>query len=119
ITAYIRATLAGLWFELFAGLVTTLGTAAVIYVGARLALDGKLTAGTIIVFLSYLSSLYEPLNSITFTAQTIQSAAAEADRVSEIFEIEPAIMDKPHAPEAKVHGAVRYEHVTFGYAPGR
>ncbi len=119
ITAYIRATIAGLWFELAAGLVTTIGTAAVIYVGARLALDGKLTTGTIIVFLSYLSSLYEPLNSITFTAQTIQGAAAEADRVSEILEIEPAIKDKPRAPEAKVQGTIRYEHVTFGYEPDR
>ena len=119
VTAYIRATVAGLWFELFAGLVTTIGTAAVIYVGARLALDGKLTAGTIIVFLSYLNSLYEPLNSITHTAQTVQGAAAEADRVSEIFEIEPAIKDKPHAHEAKVRGTIRYEHVTFGYDTGR
>jgi ATP-binding cassette subfamily B protein/subfamily B ATP-binding cassette protein MsbA len=119
VTAYIRATVAGIWFELFAGLVTTIGTAAVIYVGARMALDGKLTAGTIIVFLSYLSSLYEPLNSITHTAQTVQGAAAEADRVSEIFEIEPAIKDKPHAPEAKVRGRIQYEHVTFGYDSGR
>jgi ATP-binding cassette subfamily B protein len=119
VTAYIRATVAGIWFELFAGLVTTIGTAAVIYVGARMALDGKLTAGTIIVFLSYLSSLYEPLNSIAHTAQTVQGAAAEADRVSEIFEIEPAIRDKPHAPEAKIRGTIRYEHVTFGYDAGR
>jgi ATP-binding cassette, subfamily B, bacterial len=119
ITAYIRATVAGLWFELFAGLVTTIGTAAVIYVGARLALEGKLTVGTIIVFLSYLESLYEPLSSITHTAQTVQGAAAEADRVSEILEIEPAIQDKPHAPEATVRGTIRYEHVTFGYEPDR
>jgi ATP-binding cassette subfamily B protein len=119
VSAYIRATVAGLWFELFAGLVTTIGTAAVIYVGARLALDGKLTAGTIIVFLSYLNSLYEPLNSITYTAQTIQGAAAEADRVSEILETEPTIKDKPHAPQAKVRGTIRYENVTFGYEAGR
>jgi ATP-binding cassette subfamily B protein/subfamily B ATP-binding cassette protein MsbA len=119
IVAYVRATVAGLWFELFAGLVTTLGTAGVIYVGADLALRGKLTAGTIIVFLSYLGSLYEPLNSITHTAQTVQGAAAEADRVSELLETEPAITDKPHAREARVQGAIRYDDVTFGYEPGR
>jgi len=119
VMAYVRATVAGLWFELFAGLVTTIGTAAVIYVGANLALDGKLTAGTIIVFLSYLSSLYEPLNDISQTAQTVQGAAAEADRVSEILETEPAIQDRPHAQEARVGGRIRYEDVTFGYEPGR
>ncbi len=119
ITAYIRTTIAGIWFELFVGLVTTLGTAAVIYVGARLALEHKLTAGTIIVFLSYLNSLYEPLNSLAYTAPTIQGAAAEADRVSEIFEIEPAIKDKPDSRPAHVRGTIRYEHVTFGYAPNQ
>ena len=120
VIAYVRATVAGLWFELFAGLVTTLGTAAVIYVGATLALDGKLTAGTIIVFLSYLSSLYDPLDSITQTTQTVQGAAAEADRVSEILETEPAIQDKPHAPDARMsNAAIRYENVTFGYETGR
>ncbi len=119
ITAYIRTTIAGIWFELFVGLVTTLGTAAVIYVGARLALEHKLTAGTIIVFLSYLNSLYEPLNSLAYAAPTIQNAAAEADRVSEILEIEPAIKDKPGAPPAHVQGTIRYEHVTFGYQPNQ
>jgi ATP-binding cassette subfamily B protein len=117
--AYIRTTVAGLWFELFAGLVTAVGTAAIIYVGAELALRGKLTTGTIIVFLAYLTALYDPLDAIAQTAPTIQGAAAEADRVSEILETEPAIRDRPHAREAKVTGPIRYEDVTFGYDPGR
>jgi ATP-binding cassette, subfamily B, bacterial len=119
IVAYVRATLAGLWFELFAGLVTTVGTAAVIYVGADLALRGELTAGTIIVFISYLSSLYEPLDSITQTTQTVQGAAAEADRVMEIMETEPEVHDKAGAKPARVRKSIRYEQVTFGYLPGR
>jgi ATP-binding cassette subfamily B protein/subfamily B ATP-binding cassette protein MsbA len=119
VLAYLRSTLAGIWFEWFSGIVTTVGTAAIIYVGADLALRGKLTAGTIIVFLSYLSSLYDPLESITSTAQTIQGAAAEADRCMEILEIEPEIKDRPGAVEAKIEGPIRYEHVSFGYEPGR
>jgi ATP-binding cassette subfamily B protein len=118
VLAYVRSTVAGLWFELFAGLVTTIGTAGVIYVGADLALRGKLTAGTIIVFLSYLGSLYDPLSSITHTTQTVQGAAAEADRVSELLELEPDIRDRPGARVAKVTGPIRYEHVTFAYEPG-
>jgi ATP-binding cassette subfamily B protein len=119
VVAYVRATVAGLWFELFAGLVTTIGTAGVIYVGADLALRGELTTGTIIVFLSYLGSLYEPLDSITHTTQTVQGAAAEADRVSELLEIEPAIQDRPGARAAKVTGPIRYEDVSFAYEPGQ
>jgi ATP-binding cassette subfamily B protein/subfamily B ATP-binding cassette protein MsbA len=119
VIAYLRSTLAGIWFEVFAGLVTTVGTAGIIYLGGELALEGKLTPGTMIVFLSYLSSLYDPLDSITQTAPTIQGAAAEADRVMEILETEPAITDRPHARDARVQGPIRYEHVTFGYEPGR
>jgi len=119
IVAYVRATVAGLWFELFAGLITTLGTAAVIYVGATLALRGELTAGTIIVFLSYLSSLYDPLDSIAHTAPTVQGAAAEADRVCEILETEPAIQDRPGARDARMTGPIAFEDVVFGYEPGR
>jgi ATP-binding cassette subfamily B protein len=119
VTAYVRATMAGIWFEVFAGVVTALGTAGIMYLGADLAIRGELTPGTIIIFLSYLSSLYDPLDSITHTTQTVQGAAAEADRVMEILEIEPEISDRPHAVEARnVRGEVRYEHVTFGYEPG-
>jgi ATP-binding cassette subfamily B protein/subfamily B ATP-binding cassette protein MsbA len=119
VTAYIRATFAGVWFEFFAGLVTTVGTAAVFYVGAELALRGELTIGTIIVFASYLGSLYDPIDSMTHTTQTVQIAAAQADRVSEIFETVPDIRDRSHAQPARVSGSVRYEDVTFGYEPGR
>jgi ATP-binding cassette subfamily B protein/subfamily B ATP-binding cassette protein MsbA len=117
--AYVRATVAGIWFELAAGIVTALGTAGIIYLGADLALRGELTAGTIIVFLSYLGSLYDPLDSITHTTQTIQGAAAEADRVMEVLETKPAITDRPGAVDAEMGGSIRYEDVTFGYEPNR
>jgi ATP-binding cassette subfamily B protein len=115
VISYLRSTLAGIWFEVFSGIVTTIGTAAIIYLGADLALRGKLTAGTIIVFLSYLGSLYDPLDAITGTAQTIQGAAADADRVMEVLETEPEVTDHAGAIEARVDGSIRYEHVSFGY----
>lgn len=113
--AYIRATVAGLWFQLASGLVTTLGTVAVMYVGGRLALEGKLTPGTIIVFLSYLGSLYDPLDAMTHTAQTVLGASAEADRVMEVMELEPEVRDRAGAPRVPLKGAVSYRDVTFGY----
>jgi ATP-binding cassette subfamily B protein len=88
------------------------------YVGARLALDGKLTPGSIIVFLSYLGSLYAPLDSMTHTTQTVMGVGAEVDRVMEILETPPDVQDRPDARDAEVGGPIRYEHVTFGYEPG-
>jgi ATP-binding cassette, subfamily B, bacterial len=119
VRAYVRATFAGMWFQLFTGLATTLGTAAVIYVGGTLALEGTITAGTVVVFVSYLAYLYDPIESLSHTAQTVQNAAAETDRVMEIIEIEPAVRDSPQALARPLAGTIRYENVTFGYEPGR
>ncbi len=119
VRAYVRAAVAGMWFQLFTGLSIMLGTAAVIYIGGTLALQGALTAGTIVVFISYVGSLYDPIDALSQTAQTVQNAAAETDRVMEILEIEPAVSDAPGASELPVAGSIRYEHVHFGYEAGR
>ncbi len=117
--AYARSAQTGMGFQLATGLVLTLGTAAVMYVGGTLAIEGVLTAGVIVVFVSYVGSLYDPIEALSHTAQTIQSAAAETDRVMEILEIEPAVTDLPDAIDRRVAGAVSYEHVVFGYEPDR
>ena len=119
VQAFVRATWSGLWFQLFTGLAIAVGTAAVIYVGGTLALEGALTAGTIVVFVSYLQTLYEPIDTLSHTVQTVQNAAAETDRVMEIMEIEPAVSDLPGAREHRVAGTIRFEHVDFGYEAGR
>jgi ATP-binding cassette subfamily B protein/subfamily B ATP-binding cassette protein MsbA len=117
--AYTRSAKTGMRFQLATGLVLTLGTAAVMYVGGTLAIEGVLTAGTIVVFISYVGSLYDPIEALSHTAQTIQNAAAETDRVMEILEIEPAVIDLPGAADHPVAGAISYEHVVFGYEPER
>ena len=119
VSAYRRSTRAGMWFKFFVGLVTALGTAGMMYLGARYALSGYMTAGTILVFLSYLSALYDPLNDITYTASTWQGAAANADRVLEILNIQPEVQDRPDARQVRLRGHVRYEDVSFGYESQR
>ena len=119
VAAYRSSTRAGMWFKFFVGLVTALGTAGMMYLGGRYALSGKMTVGTIYVFLNYLSSLYDPLNDITYTASTWQGAAANADRVLEILDVKPDVADAPDAKALPVRGHVRYEDVSFGYEADR
>jgi ATP-binding cassette subfamily B protein/subfamily B ATP-binding cassette protein MsbA len=119
VVAYVRSTLAGMWFKLFVGLVTAVGTASLIYLGGLRVLDGRMTVGTLLVFLAYLAALYGPLNSLAYTAQTWQYAAARADRVMEILETAPDVEDAPDAKEVDLVGHVRYNGVTFGYERGR
>jgi ATP-binding cassette subfamily B protein/subfamily B ATP-binding cassette protein MsbA len=119
VAAYGRSILADMWFKLFVGLVTAVGTAAVMWVGGCCAIDRTITVGTILVFLAYLASLYGPVNTITYSASTLQYAAANADRVLEILDTPLDVRDLPDAREARLRGHVRYEGVTFGYEPGR
>jgi ATP-binding cassette subfamily B protein/subfamily B ATP-binding cassette protein MsbA len=107
-------------FKVLMGASTALGTAAIIWVGANHVLDGKLSVGSILVFLSYLASLYGPLEALMYTSSTIQGAAGSARRVLEILETQPEVADCPGAVALSVpQGLVRMENVTFGYEPGR
>ena len=119
VRAYRQGTMAGMWFKFFVGLVTAVGTAALMYVGGRHALQGTMSVGTILIFLSYLASLYGPLNEITYTASTWQGAAANADRVLEVLDTAPQVRDSAQSREVSVIGHVRYEDVSFGYETGR
>jgi ATP-binding cassette subfamily B protein/subfamily B ATP-binding cassette protein MsbA len=120
----IRAALATsgvqLRFKVLMGLTTTLGTAAIIWIGATHVLDGTLTVGGILVFLSYLASLYAPLESLMYTSSTIQGAAGSARRVMEVLATEQDVKDSPGAqPLDTARGHLALENVTFGYEPGR
>jgi ATP-binding cassette subfamily B protein/subfamily B ATP-binding cassette protein MsbA len=107
-------------FKVLMGAATALGTAAILWVGANHVLDGKLSIGSILVFLSYLASLYGPLESLMYTSSTIQGAAGSARRVLEILETQPDVTDRPGAVDLPVpQGLVRLENITFGYESDR
>ena len=96
--------------------IGAIGTAAVLYIGGHAVMEHRLTVGDLLVFLSYLASLYGPLNSIIQTVATIQAAAAQAQRVFEVLDSEPEVKNKPgSALVTAPRGAVRFEHVKFQY----
>jgi ABC-type multidrug transport system fused ATPase/permease subunit/GT2 family glycosyltransferase len=116
VRAYVRETLTGMWFKLFAGIATVIGTAGIMYLGADAALKGHLTAGSIIVFLAYLAGLYGPLDQIAYTASGFQIASAQADRVIEILDTPLDVHDGPQARNISIQrGHVRVEDAWFGY----
>ncbi len=118
--ATLAMTSVQLQFKILLGLATAVGTAGILWVGARHVLEGSLTLGGIIVFLSYLGSLYGPLESLMYTPSTVQGAAGSAWRVMEILETEQEVTDTPGAPPLPpARGHIRLEHVSFGYEPDR
>jgi ATP-binding cassette, subfamily B, bacterial len=120
IDATLAATRAQFTFKILTGLATAGATAAVLWFGANRALAGQLTVGEILVFLSYLGSLYSPLESLMYTFSTIQDATGSARRVLEVLTATPDVVDRPGAVALpRGHGYVSLENVTFGYEPGQ
>jgi ATP-binding cassette subfamily B protein/subfamily B ATP-binding cassette protein MsbA len=116
----LAVTRAQFKYKILIGLATAGATAAVLWFGANRALDGRLTVGDILVFISYLGSLYAPLESLMYTSSTIQEATGSARRVLEVLTETPEPSDRPGAiilPRG--FGHVSVENVTFGYEPGR
>jgi len=120
VDAALQSTLVGLKFKMLTGLGTAFGTAAIIWFGSQSVLDGRLTVGGILVFLAYLAALYGPLETLMYAPSTTQGAAGSARRVLEIFDTDREVDDRPQARRlARPAGHLRFEHVTFGYEPGR
>jgi ATP-binding cassette subfamily B protein/subfamily B ATP-binding cassette protein MsbA len=92
------------------------GTAAVLWVGTRHVLSGELSVGEMVVFTSYLASLYAPLNSIFETYGLVQSAKVGVRRAFEILDSEQSMPEGHRAlGNQRAKGEISFEQVSFGY----
>jgi ATP-binding cassette subfamily B protein len=97
-------------------LLIALGTAAVILIGARLAVAGDITPGDLIVFLAYMKSAFKPMKDLAKYAGRISKAAASGERVIEVLDVEPDITDAPDAVEPpESPSTLEFKAVRFTY----
>lgn len=91
-------------------------TAAMYYVGTLHVLDGRLTLGELLVFSAYLLMLYQPLESLTYTAWAMEGAVAGAKRCFEVLDRQDDVIDAPDAITlSKTQGALQFQNVAFAY----
>ncbi len=104
-------------FEPFVHFASALGVVVVIYFGGRLALVGELPIEDLVAFFLYLELFYQPVRHLSHAWEAIQEALAGAERVSELLEEEPDIVDRPNALEyaGRARGNIRFENVSFSY----
>jgi ATP-binding cassette subfamily B protein/subfamily B ATP-binding cassette protein MsbA len=120
IRARQRGSLLGGLTDLSSGLVTALGTAAILFVGAGAVLDDRMTVGALLVFIAYLRTLQLQLKSLTGVYLSLQTAGGSIDRVTEILDAEREVDDRPDARTLPaVRGHIRVQGVVFGYEPDR
>ena len=103
-------------FGLLVGLTTAGGVAAVLLIGVRHVRSGTLTLGELLMVLSYLGQLYDPLKTISRKAAALQSYLASAERVFALLDERPDVAERPHArPLGRAVGAVEFRDVCFAY----
>jgi ATP-binding cassette subfamily B protein/subfamily B ATP-binding cassette protein MsbA len=119
IGAFRRSVLVTNLSNLYTGLVLTLGTGAVLLLGARQVIAGHLLAGKLLIFLAYVNALQAQITTLVKTYSSLQSRRAEIDRVSEYLDWPREIADAPDAVAHTIRGDVSFENVTFGYESHR
>ena len=96
--------------------VMSIGTALVIYIGAKHVLSSTLSVGDIVVFTAYLASLYAPINTLSQTWGVIQSAKVGVQRVFEILDVERDMKDGNRLfSDQGAKGEILLDDVSFQY----
>jgi ATP-binding cassette subfamily B protein len=100
-------------------MVIAVGTASVVWVGARHVLDGTLSVGSLVIFVAYLTALYSPINSMFQTWGIAQTSTVGVRRVFDLLDVEREIADGTlDFPAAGARGQVIFDGVAFEYSSG-
>jgi ATP-binding cassette subfamily B protein len=97
-------------------LTAALATAVVYGWGGVQAIDGALTVGTVVALAAYLTRLYGPLTALSNVQIDVMTALVSFDRVFEVLDLPPMIVDGPDAHDVPQGPAtIEFEHVDFRY----
>jgi ATP-binding cassette subfamily B protein/subfamily B ATP-binding cassette protein MsbA len=97
------------------------GVALVVWMAGSRALAGRMTPGDLVLLVSYLWMLYEPIASLAYVAASVQESAAGVGRVFEVLDTPEAVTDRPgaRALPAVCEGRVSFRDTWFSYGPAR
>ena len=108
----------GLYFP-FVDLLSSVALAVVLGYGGHLYFQGDMTLGTLFAFLLYVQNFFDPVQQLSQLYNTFLSATAALDKITDVLDEEPEVLDKPGAgPLPYVEGRVRFDDVRFGYGDG-
>lgn len=96
-----------------------MGTVAVIWFGGQQVLSGALSAGSLFLFLSYLKSMYRPLEDLARLSARFNKAWVSGERISDILGTPETVSDPPRPiPLERAVGELVFDQVSFGYRSG-
>lgn len=105
------------WNTLFPSLryFMGIGTFIVLYYGGHLVLGQRMDLGELVMFSSYASMMYGPLEWVSFFPRWFTEAMTAAERIFEVIDAQPDIADAPDAVDHVIEGRIEFRDVTFGY----
>ncbi|MGZ8692637.1 MAG: ABC transporter ATP-binding protein [Gaiellaceae bacterium] len=103
----------------FVDLLSSIALAVVLGYGGHLYFNGDVTLGTLFAFMLYVQNFFDPVQQLSQLYNTFLSATAALDKIMDVMEEEPEVLDQPGAqPLPSVDGRVTFDAVRFGYGTG-
>ncbi|MQA89836.1 MAG: ATP-binding cassette domain-containing protein [Gemmatimonas sp.] len=113
----VKVTVGETLFSMAVNMSTAVGTGLILWFGAYRSLQGQITVGELLVIMSYIAAVYQPLQTISLTLSSLQQKFVSLESVLGLIDKEPEIRDAPDAVDTRrVRGDVSVMGVSFDYS---
>ncbi|MBR5565599.1 MAG: ABC transporter ATP-binding protein [Roseburia sp.] len=105
-------------FAIFRPSIYLLSVVAMIIVigtGSHSVLNDTLSLGTLFIFISYISSFFEPIQELAEQFGTLQSSLASAEKIFSILDEQPEIVSPANPTDVTIQGRIEFKNVWFAY----
>lgn len=96
-------------------LLSILAMIIVIGTGSASVLQDRMSLGTLFVFITYISSFFEPIQELAEQFGTLQSSLASAEKLFSVLDEKPQIVKPEHPMKSQIQGRIEFKHVWFAY----
>jgi len=112
----VRSAMYGRTFFIALGLVGSVATAALYWIGGHLVISHSISLGTLLALTLYVTRIYMPLTSLTNARVDLMTAFVSFDRVFEVLDMPNAVADRPGAVDlVEPRGAIELDDIWFRY----
>lgn len=96
-------------------LLSVIAMILVLGTGSASVLGGTLSMGTLFIFVTYISSFFEPIQELAEQFGTLQSSLASAEKIFSVLDEKPDIVNPLHPAKPEIQGRIEFRHVWFAY----
>ncbi|MBN1869181.1 MAG: ABC transporter ATP-binding protein [Candidatus Omnitrophica bacterium] len=98
---------------------TSLGIIGILWIGGSDVMAGRMTAGELVAFYTYLGMLFSPVIRMVVINASYQEALAALNRINDVMNIDDEVPEAEHsAGPGKIEGRVEFKKVSFHYTAG-